>query len=145
MNKVLAMLSVVVLLSTDKATDQAAKRELDKLQGTWSYVAFEMNGEKMPDDQLKKMSITYTGDKWTVKEEDRVVASGTQKLDPSKTPHEIDSPITEGDGKGITMLGIYEFKGDTFKVCFDPSGQSRPKSFTPKEGQFAAVIKRQKK
>src|SRR3954471_19749577 len=102
-----------------------------------------MNGEKMPEDQLKKMSITYAGNQWTVKEGDKVLVAGTQKLDPSKKPHEIDSVITEG--KGNTMLGIYELEGDRMKVCFDPQGKERPKEFTPKAGQYAGVIQRMKK
>ena len=99
----------------------------------------------MPEDPIKRMSITYKGDKWTVREGDKVVVSGTQKLNPSRTPHEVDSLTTEGDGKGTTMLGIYEFKGDTMRVCFDPQGKERPTSITPKEGQFAGVIKRAKR
>ena len=43
------------------------------------------------------------------------------------------------------MLGIYEMKGDMVKVCFDPQGKERPTSFTAKEGQFSAVIQREKK
>ena len=123
-----------------------AKKDLAKLQGTWSYASFvDPNHDKMPAEQLKKMSITFAGDKWTIKEDDRVVVWGTQKLDPSRTPHEIDSLIMDGEGKGTTMLGIYEFHGDTFRVCFDPTGKERPTSFTPKIGQFAGVIERQKK
>jgi uncharacterized protein (TIGR03067 family) len=138
------LLAVVMLLvAANDPKDDAGKKELAKLQGTWSYVSFvNPNGDKMPDDQLKKMSITYSGDKWTVKEEDRVIVSGTQKLDPSRRPHEIDAVITEGEGKGNSMLGIYEWEGDMLKVCFDPMGKERPTSLTPKMGQFGGVIKR---
>jgi uncharacterized protein (TIGR03067 family) len=143
MKKLLAVVAVVLLVAADK--DDAGKKDLEKLQGTWTYVSVESNGQKITEDQLTKMSITYSGDKWAVKEDGKVAHAGTQKLDPSKTPHEIDSLITEGEGKGTTMLGIYEFKGDTFRVCFDPQGKERPKEFTPKEGQFAGVIRRAKK
>jgi uncharacterized protein (TIGR03067 family) len=136
---------LVLLVPADKAKDDAGKKELDKLQGTWKSVSFEMNGKKTPEDELKKRTVTYTGDKWEVKEDGKVVVAGTQKLDPTKDPHEIDSLVTEGEGKGTTMLGIYELKGDTFRVCFDPTGKERPKSFTPKEGQFAGVVERMKK
>ena len=43
------------------------------------------------------------------------------------------------------MLGIYELKGETMRVCFDPAGKERPKHFKPKEGQFGGVIERVKK
>src|SRR3954467_4443113 len=89
MKKLVTVLAVAVLVAADKPKDDAGKKELDKLQGTWSYVAFEQDGQKMPADQLKKMSVTYADDKWTVKEDDKVVVAGTQKLDPSKKPHAI--------------------------------------------------------
>ena len=140
------VIAILVLIAAFYPGVRAGDKELAKLEGTWSYVWFiGPDGQKMPEDQLKKMSITYAGDKWTVKEGDRVLVAGTQKLNPAKTPLEIDSLITEGESKGVTMLGIYEFSGDTFKVCFDPSGKERPKSLTPKEGQFGGVIKKQKK
>jgi uncharacterized protein (TIGR03067 family) len=117
-----------------------------ELQGRRRYNSFEMDGQMMPPEQLAKMSITYTGDKWVVvREGDKIVVAGTQKLDPTKRPRQIDSLITEGEGKGTTMLGIYELKGDTFRVCFDPQGKERPKDFIPQPGQFVGVIRREKK
>src|SRR5262249_55420276 len=97
-----------LLVAADNPKDDAGKKDLAKLQGTWSYVAFvNPIGAKMPEEHLRKQSITYAGNRWTVKEEDQVIVSGTQKLDPSKTPPAIDSLITEGEGKDTTMLGIY--------------------------------------
>jgi uncharacterized protein (TIGR03067 family) len=142
MKKLLPVVCVVLLLGADKNGD--GNKDQEKLQGVWRYVSFESNGEKMPEEQLKRMSVIYDGDKWTVKEGDKVVVSGTQKLDPSKKPAQIDSVITEGEGKGTTMLGIYELKGDRMRVCFDPAGKERPKDFKPKGGQFGGVIERVK-
>ncbi|MFO0967379.1 MAG: hypothetical protein U0793_17610, partial [Gemmataceae bacterium] len=58
---------------------------------------------------------------------------------------QVDAKVTEGEGKGSDMVGIYELKGKTMKVCFDLKGKERPTSFVSKEGQFAAVIQREKK
>jgi uncharacterized protein (TIGR03067 family) len=143
--RLLVVLAAGVLVGAAEPAGDAGKKDSEKLQGTWQYVSFESNGEKMAADQLKKMTVTYTGDKWVVREGDKVVVAGTQKLDPTKEPHEIDSVVTEGEGKGNTMLGIYELKGDTFRVCFDPEGKDRPKDFTPKAGQFGGVVSRVKK
>ena len=71
--------------------------------------------------------------------------AGTHKLDPSKKPAHVDAIVTEGANKGMTMLGIYEMKGDTVNACFDPMGKARPTSFTPKGDEFLAVIQRAKK
>src|SRR5438309_1056850 len=106
MRKLLPVVCAVLLLGADNKDD--GKKDREKLQGTWRYVSFESNGEKMPEEQLKRMSVTYAGDRWTVKEGDKVLVSGTQKLDPSKKPAQMDSVIAEGEGKGTTMLGIYE-------------------------------------
>jgi uncharacterized protein (TIGR03067 family) len=143
MKKLMPVLFITLLLGADKK--DATRKDQEQLQGTWRYVSFEANGEKMPADQLKRMTVTYEGDKWTVKDGDTVVVSGTQILDPSKNPAQMDSVIAEGEGKGTTMLGIYELKGDTMKVCFDPSGKERPNDFKPKDGQFGGVIERVKK
>ncbi len=140
--RTLLLVAAGLLVAADEKAD--GKKDLEKLKGKWEYVSFESNGIKLPADQIKQMSITYTGDRWTVREGDKVVVSGTQKLNPARTPHEVDSLTTEGEGKGTTMLGIYEFKGDTMRVCFDPRGKERPTSFTPKEGQFGGIIKRAK-
>jgi uncharacterized protein (TIGR03067 family) len=141
MKKLFAILAIGLLIGAEAPGGDADK----ELQGRWRYVSFEMDGQKMPPEQLAKMTITFTGDKWVVREGDKIVVAGTQKFDPTKRPRQIDSLITEGEGKGTTMLGIYELKGDTFRVCFDPQGKERPKDFTSQPGQFAGVIRREKK
>jgi uncharacterized protein (TIGR03067 family) len=123
----------------------AGENELKKLQGTWRFVSQEKEGKPRPPEQVAKLKITFTGDKWAVSEDGKVVQAGTHKLDPTKKPARVDAVVTEGEDKGSTMLGIYELKGDTMKVCFDPQGKERPTSFTAKAGQFSAVIQREKK
>jgi uncharacterized protein (TIGR03067 family) len=127
------------------AGKEAGEQELKRIQGTWKFVSQEMEGKPRPPEEVAKLTITFTGDKWSVRESGKEVQAGTHKLDPSKKPAQIDAVVTEGEGKGSTMLGIYELKGDTMKVCFDPKGKERPTSFTAKAGQFAAVIQREKK
>ncbi len=124
---------------------KAGEDELKKIQGTWQFVSQEMEGKPRPPEQLAKLTITFTGDKWSVREDGKVVQAGTQKLDPTKKPAQVDAVVTEGEDKGSKMRGIYELKGDTLKVCFDPQGKERPTSFTSKAGQFAAVVQREKK
>jgi uncharacterized protein (TIGR03067 family) len=124
---------------------EAGENELKKIQGTWKFVSHEMAGKPTPPEQRAKITITFTGDKWSVREDGKVVQSGTHKFDPTKKPGHVDAVVTEGEGKGSTMAGIYELKDDTMKVCFDLQGKERPTSFTAKAGQLAAVIQREKK
>jgi uncharacterized protein (TIGR03067 family) len=119
--------------------------DLKKIQGTWQFVSQQVGDKSLPPEQVAKMKITFTGDKWSVHEDAKVHQAGTHKFDPTKKPAHVDAVVTEGESKGVTMLGIYELKGDTMKVCFDPQGKERPTSFTAKAGQFAAVIQRDKK
>ena len=93
------------------------------------------------------MTVTFEGDKFTVKKGEEVIQVGTQKLDASRSPKTIDVTVVEGLSKGAVMLGIYEISGDTLKVCFDPEGKKRPTEFKSAAGSqtFVAVHNRVKK
>jgi uncharacterized protein (TIGR03067 family) len=119
--------------------------DLKKLQGTWQFTAQEMDGKPRPAEQLIKLKITFTDDKWSVADDGKVIQAGTHKLDPTKKPAQVDALVKEGQDKGNTMLGIYELKGNKMRVCFDPQGKERPTGFSAKAGQFSAVIERDKK
>jgi uncharacterized protein (TIGR03067 family) len=131
-------------LAGDKAD---VEKEAKKFQGTWTIESSEAGGMVIPPANLKGLVVIFEGDKHTVKMGDEVVQVGTQKLDPSKTPKAIDVTMTEGPNKGAVMLGIYEFDGDTLRVCFDPQGKKRPTEFKSPAGSenFVNVHKRVKK
>src|SRR5262245_6617567 len=139
MKKVLLVCAVGLLLAADK---DDAKNDLDKFQGTWAFTSHEADGNAAPDDVVKSLTITFAGDKFTVKQGDRVDQAGTNKLDGSKKPKQVDATVTEGEHKGSTMLGIYELSGDTMKFCFDPQGKERPTEFKSKagSGQFSGTL-----
>jgi uncharacterized protein (TIGR03067 family) len=130
------------------AGDQAdVEKELKKFQGAWTFESLETGGKMEPAADFKGMTLTFEGDKHTVKNGDEVIQVGTQKLDPSKSPKTIDVTMTAGPNKGAVMLGIYEISGDTLKVCFDLEGKKRPTEFKSASGSqtFVAVHKRVKK
>ena len=131
-------------LADDKAD---LEKEVRKFQGTWTLESSVVGGKEIPAGDLKGLIVTFEGDKHTVKMGDKVIQIGTQKLDPSKLPKAIDVTMTEGPSKGAIMLGIYEFDGDTLKVCFDPQGKKRPTEFKSPPGSenFVNVHKRVKK
>jgi len=138
----MSALACTVLLAFELQTGADVEKQI---QGTWKFVAHEMDGKAATKDELTSMKITFTGNKFSVTADGVVVQEGTQKFDPSKKPAHIDSTVTEGSDKGVTMLGIYELSGDMIKVCFDPAGKERPTSFTPKTGQMSATVQREKK
>jgi uncharacterized protein (TIGR03067 family) len=130
------------------AEEKKEEKKADSHDGTWMVVSMEFGGMKIPDEELKKMPVTVTmkGDKWTVKIGSEV-SSGTSKVDLTKKPAEIDTTETEGPNKGTMMKGIMEMKGDTMRVCFDPTGKTRPKEFSTKDnpGFILLEYKREKK
>jgi uncharacterized protein (TIGR03067 family) len=130
-----------------RAGDKAGvEKELKKFQGIWTFESVEAGGKEVPAAEFKGMTVTFEGDKYTVKKGDEIIQVGTQKLDPSKSPKAFDVAVAEGLNKGAVMLGIYEINGDTLKVCFDPEGKKRPTEFTSAPGsQILVVHKRVKK
>ena len=145
----LCALVLTASAGTGARADEKAdvEKELKQFQGTWTFESVEAGGKEGPAAEFKGITVTFGGDKYTVKKGDEVIQVGTQKLDPSKSPKTIDVTMTEGPSKGMVMLGIYEFDGDTLKVCFDPQGKKRPTEFksAPGSENFVNVHKRVKK
>jgi uncharacterized protein (TIGR03067 family) len=54
---------------------------------------------------------------------------GRFKLDPSKAPKQITDTWDAETGIRDQGEGIYEFDGDTLKICFGGRGKPRPTSF----------------
>jgi uncharacterized protein (TIGR03067 family) len=145
-----ALLCTLVLTSDGtgaRADDKAdVEKELKKFQGAWTFESVEAGGKEVPIAEFKGITVTFEGDKYTVKKGDEVIQVATQKLDPSKSPKTLDVTVVEGPHKGAVMLGIYEISGDTLKVCFDPEGKKRPTEFKSASGSQTLVVhKRVKK
>jgi len=118
---------------------------LKKIQGTWKFISQEMDGKPMPKEDLAKQTITFAGDKWTVRRDGKVIQAGTHHFDPTKKPGQVDAVVTEGENKGSTMLGVFEMKGESFRVCFDLKGKNRPTDFNSEAGRMTAVVERLRK
>jgi uncharacterized protein (TIGR03067 family) len=145
--RLLLVVGLVFLLAAADA-DEEIKKELARFEGTWKWVSIEMEKMKLSEDALKEPRLKLKGDKFTVTEENaNATFGGTFKVDPSKRPKTIDVTFTDGPEKGKTSLGIYELEGDTYKVCVDPAGKSRPTEFAvkPGSGHVLQVLKREKK
>lgn len=144
MRKVAALLLVLAAGLVVVAAD--AKDELDKLQGTWARTTAEVNGKPAPEGELKNTTLVIQGDQYTLKTPDRD-RKGTLKLDPTKSPKEIDLTPSAGPNKGKTLHGIYELDGDTFRYCLAVDGKDRPTEFSskPGSGHGLFVNKREKR
>ena len=131
-------------------SEEVAKKELKALQGTWTVVYSEQNGERRRDvEEVKKMRLTIKDNKWTLEYHNNVKDKhvATLKLDPTQKPKAVDFKFSEGLTAGETMLSIYELKGDDLKFCLPGESRQRPKTFNSREGiagQWLLILKREK-
>ena len=112
--------------------DSATKKDLEKLQGTWSLLSAMDDGKSLAQDKVKQTTIVIEHDTFRFPHlaEDATSKAGSIKLDATKTPKQMDTVSTEKE----VMVGIYELQGDSYRVCFAPVGKPRPSEFTSKAG-----------
>ncbi len=128
----------VAFAADDKADDE---KVMKAMQGTWTFESHLMGGEPLPAEKRKTKTITFEGDKFTVKDGDKVVQAGTHKVDTSKKPNAVDATVAEGEGKGTAMPGIFGLDGDAMRVCFDTAGKDRPDKFaSPAKSTMALLV-----
>ena len=137
-----ALLALVVgLLIAADATDDDAKKELKNLSGTYVMVSGESRAEKLSEERIKEAKMTIEGEKYAATFGGDTVM-GTLKVDPTKTPKEIEAT----DSEGKTILGIYKFDKDQFTVCFARPDKERPKEFKSEgEGVYYMKLKKEEK
>jgi uncharacterized protein (TIGR03067 family) len=124
------------------AREGDARSDLQELQGTWQLTSFE-NGTKVKQE-VKDRTLFVGANLYVSRDGAKVSQIGTLRLATGRTPRSIDVVVRKGEHEDSTMLGIYELKDDTLKVCFDAQGDSRPKTFdAPADSKrFVAVYKR---
>ncbi|MDB6067732.1 MAG: hypothetical protein JWR26_3940 [Pedosphaera sp.] len=127
--------------------DEAVKKTMAGLQGNWSMVSGERDGQPLPTAMLSGSKRVAEGDQVTVTIDGELFLKARFTIDPSKKPATIDYAVTDGIHKGKTQLGIYELDGATVKFCFATPGKPRPTDFTtkPQSGRTSSVWKREPK
>ncbi len=146
MNSIFLILAFVTLASDAvKPNGNIAVDDLETLQGTWTFVALEVDGAKIPEAMLNGSNITIKGDAFKSLS-GGITYEGTIKIDASKTPKTLDLIFTAGPEKGKTNPGIYEVGGDNLKICLSLGASGRPTEFAAKQGSGHALetLKREK-
>jgi uncharacterized protein (TIGR03067 family) len=142
--RILVVLALGLVIAADKPKGDDAKKELKKFEGTWIPQAVTVMGREIPKENLKGVEMVFKGGKFTLKTP-RGQVSGTIKVDPTTKPRSYDASATTPQGQTVTSSGIYEFKGDTLKVCYTNLGkQARPKDFKATDKNNLTVYKRKK-
>ena len=141
----LTILFATISLVAEPARQDVARKDREGIQGTWSIVTLEADGEQAPAEIVASLKLVFKGDKLTFTPGEPGFTNYTYKLDPAAKPAGFDMTHADGPDKGKTQKGIYSFEGDSLKICFGEAGR-RPREFTAKagSGQAMFVLKRQK-
>jgi uncharacterized protein (TIGR03067 family) len=125
------------------AADDDAQKALKGLEGKYKLTALEKGGMKAPPDVMANMEgVSIKGDVLVLKVrgEDKTVKL---KVDPSKSPKEIDVMPQDGPTKGKTFLGIYSAEKGEVKILFAEEG-ARPKEFkTANDKEIMMTLRRE--
>jgi uncharacterized protein (TIGR03067 family) len=130
------------------STEEKAKKDLGRMQGSWTMQALEINGKDVPIDKLQGTVLTIKGEEYRTKIKDKELFGFRIKLDPSKDPKALDMIQKQPDGSEQVIKGIYVFENDVFKMCRGlKAEQERPNQFAtwPDTGYFVVTWKKQGK
>ncbi len=146
-NIFLVGLAVVAVLTVRAQDNDAVKQDEAKLQGSWTMVSGERDGQAFPAEFMTNSKRIVKGDETTVTVNGGLFMKAKFTLDPSKKPKTIDYAINGGPYAGLAMHGIYELDGDKLKFCLSTPGKERPAGFAtkPDDGQTISVWKRETK
>lgn len=134
--------SVIVLAQDQKGPDDARQ-----LQGVWQAVAIEANGEKQSIDQNDSLKVVFEGDQVYAVRPKGEDPRNTFKVNPAKSPKQIDLFPVDGPRKGQLVPGIYALENGKLKLCINIFGSDsglRPARFKTQDhdGVAYAVLER---
>lgn len=124
---------------------ESVRRDRERYAGTWKVVSIAADGNA-PGGEAREIVVVNAADgTWRLSVDGRQVSAGTSRIDPLADPKEIDLEITEGDGKGSVLLGIYDFDGDRRRLCFRGRDGWRPRAFEAAAGSGAVLVEFERK
>src|SRR5438445_10205692 len=103
-----AVLVTVSLAATWADDAEATRAEMAKLQGEWSMVSGEAEGQAMPEAMRATAQRVAKDNETTVMIGGQLFMKAQFTVDPSTKPKTIDYTMTGGFTAGKKQLGIYE-------------------------------------
>lgn len=135
-----ALAVAIVSVATAGADDKTGKGAV-KLEGGYTIVSGERDGQPLPADRVDGHTVKFTADRVTVTDKankETYVASYT--LDTSKTPCAIRMTSTVPPNGG-EATGLIRKDGDTVTLIYALPGGPAPTEFKTKERQNLFVMK----
>ena len=141
------LIALVVFLVAAAPDEEANKKELKKLDGTWlaTQTSVENDNGKLVKFTQNFRLIIRDEDRFTLlqkfsdEKEYKELAVGTFTIDPTKKPREMDMKYID---QGAASKCIYELEGTTLKLMGGKPGGERPKTF---DKEKTLVFKREVK
>ncbi len=119
--------------------DERVQREEERLAGTWLVVSVEADGQAVPAQHFRGLKMTFRAGKFTAQKGQGERQEGAYKLDPSKSPKQIDISRKDGPAAGRNQVAVYSLAGNTLKICSGGSAKDRPDGFDTR-GQAGRVL-----
>ena len=108
--------------------------DLQDFQGIWEAVWLAEAGRKMTAEEVKKTTLTISGNRYTFHLANYTFHGIIGKIDRTRNCGAVDF-VAEGPRSiGKTCLGLYLLEDDELTVCVAPPDQERPTSFAPQPG-----------
>ena len=137
--KIAGIIVVVVLCLGTSAAQEADKKELGKLAGTWTLKELTFDGEA----HKLKFNVVFKGNEGRVEGNDSVESEYAKikfKIDPTAKPQTMDITVASGSQTDATMEAIYEVKDDELRICAKVFGKGRPKDFASADGSSVVLL-----
>ena len=130
------------------AADGAIKKEMERMQGMWTTVSTEVDGQQRAEEK-KSEKITFTDNKWVLKIDGEISQEGTFKIVETGGKFvKVDFFVTGGFKQGDTWISVMQIDGDKMKWsgCYISENKARPKMLTTRngDGYFLRTLKREK-
>ena len=128
------------LAVTAALADSAA--EMKKFDGKWKVTKLETEGQQVGSDDVPAMSLKFEGAELTY-DSGEGEKKGSYKIDPEKSPKQIDISHKSPTGEDETLKGIYKFEDKQLILCIPVPGAgdtARPTEFKTVTGSKLLLV-----
>ncbi|GEM_PF-1251779 len=125
----------------DDAKRPEGDTDAEKIQRTWVAVSGERDGKELTPAQLEAFLFVIARDQFAFGPHYLPDVLATYKLDPTKTPKEIELTVLEGYRKGKAMKYLYRLDGDRLTLCFQIAADApAPTEFATKADSGLCLV-----
>jgi uncharacterized protein (TIGR03067 family) len=125
------------------AQPAAVKTAASALMGSYTIVAGEKDGQKLPAERVKGSSVRIAENAITTFDNDqKETYAASYTLDTSREPWRITMTSTMAPIKGEVAHGLIKQYGDTVQLIYAVRGGTMPTDFTTDDKQLLFTLKK---